>query len=304
MDSLGLTWFHLVALSLTWSHLDSLGLTWSHLDSLILTWSHLDSLGLTWSHLDSHWTHLVSLGLTWTHLDSFGLTWTHFWFHLDSLGLTWTHLVSLGLTWTHLVSLGLTGSHLVSLHLVSLGLTWTWTHLDSLGLTWTHLDSLTWSHWVSLGHWSHSVSPWCAFEQPLGGLKAYALDFLVFCEGFICLFQNPWTVDQNLLASLKTLGLLSENAAFSLKPLDCYCIRNYRGKTSTGSHLELPQPSGGRITLPTHSFARTHRTNETNLISRFWGLRHFPLPLIYIERNPAPRVHPHSPSQPSSVLIF
>ena len=208
--------------------------------------------------------------------------------HLDSLGLTWTHLDSLGLTWSHWVSLGLT----------SLGLTWTHLDLDSLGLTWTHLDSLGLTHLVSLG------LTWPFVSLSLGGLKAYALDFLVFCEGFICLFQNPWTVDQNLLASLKTLGLLSENAAFSLKPLDCYCIRNYRGKTSTGSHLELPQPSGGRITLPTHSFARTHRTNETNRISRFWGLRHFPLPLIYIERNPAPRVHPHSPSQPSSVLIF
>ena len=87
MDSLGLTWTHLVALGLTWTHL---GFTWihflNHLDSLgFISWFHLDSLGLTWTHSDS-------LGLTWTHLDSLGFTWTH----LDSLGFTWTHLDSRG----------------------------------------------------------------------------------------------------------------------------------------------------------------------------------------------------------------
>ena len=41
----------------TWRHLEclieSLGVTWRHLVSLGVTWRHLASLGVTWSHLES-----------------------------------------------------------------------------------------------------------------------------------------------------------------------------------------------------------------------------------------------------------
>ena len=97
-------WSHLVAGS-TWARLDTLRLTWSHLVSHECTWPHLTSLGLTCSRLVSHGltrSRLASLGLACTHLGSLGITWTRLinftWIRFDSLGSTWNQLVSLGFT--------------------------------------------------------------------------------------------------------------------------------------------------------------------------------------------------------------
>ena len=104
MDSLGLTWIHLVSLGPTWTHLASLGQALIHSDSFGFMLSHSVSLGLSWFHsnpLILTWFHVVTPSHTWLHSVSRGLTWTH----LVSLGLTWSHLASLGFIWIELDSL-------------------------------------------------------------------------------------------------------------------------------------------------------------------------------------------------------
>ena len=68
MNSLGLTWIHLVSFGFTWIHLESLGITWNHLDSLDPTLIYLDFILVHVIYFDFIVFHLMSLEFTLFHL--------------------------------------------------------------------------------------------------------------------------------------------------------------------------------------------------------------------------------------------
>ena len=61
LDSVGLTWIHLVSLDPTWTHLATIAQTLIHSDSSGSMLPHSVSLGIS----SFHWKHLFSLGFTW-----------------------------------------------------------------------------------------------------------------------------------------------------------------------------------------------------------------------------------------------
>ena len=68
MNSLGLTWVHLVSFGFTWVHLESVGITWNHLDSLDFTWIYLDLITFHLIYFDFIVFHLTSLECICIHL--------------------------------------------------------------------------------------------------------------------------------------------------------------------------------------------------------------------------------------------
>ena len=68
MNSLGLTWIHLVSFGFTWIHLESFGITWNHLDSRDFTLIYVDFISFHLVYFDFILFRLMSLEFTLFHL--------------------------------------------------------------------------------------------------------------------------------------------------------------------------------------------------------------------------------------------